>query len=222
MINGLRVVVWLMALAAWVTAACARPGPATTPERPREDMIVLLPDDDGSIGRATVSTASGTVELAGARASTVVTRRGARGAPDVAASPPSPVRTIGEGELRQLFGAAIAALPPPPRHFTLFFRLNSEELSAESRALVEDAIETAKDRPFADVVVRGHTDTTGRPARNFELGLRRANTVRALLVTAGLTRSSIDVASHGESELLVPTADDVFEPRNRRVEITVR
>ena len=44
----------------------------------------------------------------------------------------------------------------------------------------------------------------------------------ALLVQAGLDMAAIDVRSHGEAELLVPTADGVFEPRNRRVEVTVR
>jgi outer membrane protein OmpA-like peptidoglycan-associated protein len=129
---------------------------------------------------------------------------------------------MSEGDVRQLFGAAIAALPPPPRHFTLFFRFNSEELTAESRGLFGEVLQTARARVVPDVVVRGHTDTTGPPSRNFSLGLKRAHAVRALLVQSGLDRASIDVASHGEAELLVPTGDNVSEPRNRRVEITVR
>ena len=44
----------------------------------------------------------------------------------------------------------------------------------------------------------------------------------ALLVQAGLNPVALDVRSHGEGELLVPTADNVFEPKNRRVEVTVR
>jgi outer membrane protein OmpA-like peptidoglycan-associated protein len=72
------------------------------------------------------------------------------------------------------------------------------------------------------VVVRGHTDTTGSAAQNVALGLKRAHTVRSLLVNTGIDPSSIEVVSHGESELLVRTADDVFEARNRRVEITLR
>jgi outer membrane protein OmpA-like peptidoglycan-associated protein len=230
MIGRRTAVVWVTAVAA-VTAACARPRSVSTPDQLREDVIVLLPDADGSIGRATVTTSSGTVELAGARASTVVTRRRAladpgarRGRRELAPStpPPSPVKTMSESEVRELFGAAIDALPPPPRHFTLFFKFNSEELTDESRTVVAEVLETVMSRPFADVVVRGHTDTTGLRARNFTLGLKRANTVRALLVTNGLDRSLIDVASHGETELLVPTTDETFEPRNRRVEVTVR
>jgi outer membrane protein OmpA-like peptidoglycan-associated protein len=52
--------------------------------------------------------------------------------------------------------------------------------------------------------------------------MRRANSVRALLIDAGLNAAAIDARSHGEMELLVPTANGVFEPKNRRVEITVR
>jgi outer membrane protein OmpA-like peptidoglycan-associated protein len=42
------------------------------------------------------------------------------------------------------------------------------------------------------------------------------------LIEAGVDRSAIVVTSHGEATLLVPTADNVNEPRNRRVDITVR
>ena len=79
-----------------------------------------------------------------------------------------------------------------------------------------------KDRPVPEVVVIGHTDTTGTPASNFELGLKRATMVRALLVEAGLDAASIEVTSHGEAVLLVKTPDETYEPRNRRVEITIR
>ena len=47
-------------------------------------------------------------------------------------------------------------------------------------------------------------------------------TLVAVLVSAGLSLGQIEVGSHGESNLLVPTADNVNEPRNRRVEVTVR
>ena len=73
-----------------------------------------------------------------------------------------------------------------------------------------------------DLVIVGHTDTTGTPAANFDLGRERASMVRDLLVNAGLDAAVIDIASHGESELQVQTADETFEPRNRRAEMSVR
>jgi outer membrane protein OmpA-like peptidoglycan-associated protein len=129
---------------------------------------------------------------------------------------------MADAEVRRLFGDALAALPPPAQYFTLNFRFDSEVLTEESRALVPDILRAIGARPVPDVVVVGHTDTTGVSAMNFDLGLKRADTVRDLLVEAGLAASSIEVVSLGESDLLVPTADEVAEPRNRRVEIAVR
>jgi outer membrane protein OmpA-like peptidoglycan-associated protein len=62
----------------------------------------------------------------------------------------------------------------------------------------------------------------GTPAANYELGMKRAMTVRALLVDAGLDPGLIEVSSLGEADLLVKTPDETPEPRNRRVDITVR
>lgn len=207
---------WIAAMSAAAALCAAGCGPRSIAvrqsEAPRQDLIVLLPDANGSVGRVTVSTAGGTVELAGARASTQVS----------AGVAPGRVRTLSEGDVRDLFGDALAALPPAPQHFTLFFEFDSEELTPESRKLIGDVLQLVKGAPAADVIVLGHTDRTGTPTRNFDLGLRRANKVRAMLVQAGVRRSRIDVTSFGEREPLVKTADGVFEPRNRRVEVTVR
>ena len=100
--------------------------------------------------------------------------------------------------------------------------VESEELTDESRALLPQILQAVRNRPFPDVAVVGHTDTTGTNAGNYELGLRRANAIRGRLLEAGIDAALIEVSSHGESDLLVKTADGVPEPRNRRVEITVR
>jgi outer membrane protein OmpA-like peptidoglycan-associated protein len=181
-------------------------------QRPGRAVVVLLPDpEDGHVGRIVVSNPQGSKELASARASTRVTMTQA-----------PRIRTLSESDVNRLFGEILRTLPPPPRHFTLPFRFDSEELTEEGRKLLPDVLQAVKNYPVPEVVVIGHTDTTGTPQSNAELGLRRANAVRALLVQAGLDMAAIDVRSHGEAELLVPTADGVFEPRNRRVEVTVR
>jgi len=193
------------------TSACALQR-ARTPDRERQDLVVLLPDPGtGTVGRANASNAHGTVQLAAAGAAA---RSTANAAPEAT--------TLSDADIQRLFGAVLATLPPTPQRFTLFFRFDSEELTDESRRLVQDVLAIVKLRPQPDVVATGHTDTTGSPASNVELGLRRANAVRALLVEAGMAPSSIEVRSHGESELLVPTPDGVFERRNRRVDVSVR
>jgi outer membrane protein OmpA-like peptidoglycan-associated protein len=183
------------------------------PELPGQALVALLPDPDtGSVGRAVVTNARGKVELSEARHATLATARQA----------PEPVKSLSQSDVRGLFSDVLAALPPPPRHFTLFFRFDSEELTQASHAMTPDIVRAVKERRVADLLIVGHTDTTGSKARNFVLGLRRAHAVRDLLREAGLDLSAIDVISHGETELLVSTADGVFEARNRRVEITVR
>ena len=181
-------------------------------ERPGQVLVVLLPDSDsGTVGRVVVSNSEGSTELSTAWASTRVNT-----------SQAPTVRMLNESEVMRRFGDIIATLPPPSRHFTLLFRFDSEALTDEGAKLVQDVLQAVKSQPVPDVVVVGHTDTTGTPQSNAELGLRRANAVRTLLIEAGLGASAIEVRSHGEAELLVKTADGVFEPRNRRVEITVR
>ena len=73
-----------------------------------------------------------------------------------------------------------------------------------------------------EVVVIGHTDTLGDARANVALGLKRAKSVQGVLVDAGISPALIEVASHGEADQLVKTRDDRAEPRNRRVEISVR
>jgi outer membrane protein OmpA-like peptidoglycan-associated protein len=122
----------------------------------------------------------------------------------------------------RLFGDALVALPSMARRFTLHFQFESDELTAESRALVNEILAAVKERIMPEVLVVGHTDTMGTTSANFELGLKRATTVRNLLVDAGLNSSLIDLISHGEAEPVIQTPDDTPEPRNRRVEIAVR
>lgn len=174
-------------------------------------VVVLLPDADATVGRAGVGNKAGAVDLDEANEGARV-RRNQR----------PTVFTLTAADVRQTFGEALAALPPAPRRFVLNFRFESDELTDEAKAQVPRVLALVRERPFADVVVTGHTDTMGTPQANFDLGLKRANVVRNLLISAGLDTSQIQVTSLGESDLLVKTADESPEPRNRRVDIVVR
>jgi OmpA-OmpF porin, OOP family len=192
--------------------ACHRT-PVATPSPPSRDLIVLLPDPDGGApGRAMVSNQSGAVDLVSERDATQV----------AASRAPTPATPLDAADVERVFAAALSALPQPSQLFNLYFRFDSDELTDAARALVPEILRVVKERAGAEVVVVGHTDTTGGSASNLELGLKRANTLRALLVRAGFAPSLIEVESHGEADPLVPTADNTPEPLNRRVEVTVR
>ena len=72
------------------------------------------------------------------------------------------------------------------------------------------------------MVVIGHSDRLASDEFNDRLSLQRAGRVREELVRLGIPPARIQPAGRGEREPLVPTADGVAEPRNRRVESNVR
>lgn len=189
-----------------------RAQPAPTPPPP-ENVVGLLPEDDGSVGRIVVTNTGGTVTLTEANSVTLIS------AIDVSPAQPVPVNSA---EIARRFGAALDGLPEAQLEFTLYFQLGGDQLTAESEALLPGLLQAVQDRQSTDVSITGHTDTTGSPQLNYELALRRAESVASLLRQRGLDASFISVQSHGQSDLLVPTADNVAEPRNRRVEVTVR
>src|SRR5258705_13258934 len=134
------------------------PAPPATPSNPT--LVVLLPDPDTrATGRAIVSNEFGSTTLATPRASSRATGTAA----------PGPVVTISEDEVARIFGAALAGLPPAPRHFTLQFKFESDALTDQSTALIPDILQSVKAIPVPEVFVVGHPDTMGDKKANVAL-----------------------------------------------------
>ena len=125
-------------------------------------------------------------------------------------------------EVQQVFGPALAAQPTRPVSFTLYFLEGKDELTPESTQVFGQIGAEIARRPAPEIVVIGHTDRVGTAQANDALSLRRAGRVRDDLVRVGIAADRITVAGRGEREPLIPTEDEVAEPRNRRVEINVR
>ncbi len=125
-------------------------------------------------------------------------------------------------EVEARFGAAIKAQPSRSADFTLYFITGEDEFTIESKQVFEEVFMEIARRPTPDIVVIGHTDSVGTDTVNDALALRRAETVRAELIRRGIAPGNIVAVGRGKREPLVPTADGVAEPRNRRVEILVR
>jgi len=190
--------------AALLSACCGKPN----------DLVVVLPSSDGHVGGVVVQTGGDELVLdkayAGARPGTEVT-----GTVEVAAE-----------EVEQVFGNALAARPIPPKSYTLYFVSGSDELVPDSRAALEAMLAEVSARKAVEIVITGHTDTFGATEDNDRLSLERATAVEAQLKDAlaahGVASESISAVGRGERDLLVHTPDQKAEPRNRRVEITVR
>ena len=104
----------------------------------------------------------------------------------------------------------------------LYFKSGGADLTAESAALLPKVLKAVSLRPAVDVSVIGHTDTVGDKEYNRGLSLERAQFVANLLRKQGLKVHALTVESHGERNPLVKTPDNTAEPRNRRVEISIR
>lgn len=193
----------LLLACALVAAGCAAP-----PGTPRA-YVVLLENADGSAGK---------VAYDGPQGQATLTQPGQA----VALSGPATPFTLNLDRLQRDAGAAIAAQPRAPRSFLLYFDPGTAEINPASLALLPEILAEVRSRPIADLAIVGHTDTVGSAELNATLSLRRAEQVAQLLKEAAGAARQVEITSHGERNLLVPTADETAEPRNRRVEVTVR
>jgi len=176
-----------------------------------DELVVVLPGPDGKVGTVVV-------ERGGERA---VLNQPFAASRIVGGSGPQAQR-LGEGEVRREFGSLLGALPGRPKSFLLYFLEGSDEFTPESRAELESMLAELRQRGAPDVLVIGHTDRVGNVQSNDRLSLQRAERVRGELVKLGIAEARVQIAGRGEREPLVPTDDEVAEPRNRRVEISVR
>lgn len=111
------------------------------------------------------------------------------------------------------------AAAPAAREFTVYFEFDKATLTPEARSVIEQAATSANQAPMTRITVTGHTDTVGSADYNQGLSERRADAVRQALIAGGLPANEIVANGAGKSELAVPTADGVKEPRNRRAVI---
>jgi len=133
--------------------------------------------------------------------------------------------------LRYAFGAAPApapvvaptpaAAPAPARTFLVFFDFDRADLTDRARQIIGEAATNSR-TGTTRIEVSGHADRSGTPQYNQRLSERRAQAVAAELERRGVARSAMSIQAFGESRPLVPTADGVREPQNRRVEIVLR
>ncbi len=117
---------------------------------------------------------------------------------------------------------APAAAPAPARTYLVFFDWNRADLTDRARQIIAEAAQNSRRVQVTRIEVSGFTDTSGSAVYNQGLSVRRAEAVAAELTRLGIARSSMSIQGFGQTRLLVPTADNVREPQNRRVEIVLR
>lgn len=188
----------LIALALLV-AGCA---PAT--------RVTLLPQPDGSASAVEVSARQSNVVLSKPYESAVV------------GSNAVDTEQLDAKSVQERYNRLLMVQPGQPERFTLYFEPGTSNLTPESTSELAEVLSKAIARAGGEIVVVGHTDRVGTVESNDTLSLRRAQAVRELVIQRGFDALRVDAIGRGEREPVVPTADEVAEPKNRRVEIIVR
>lgn len=175
-----------------------------------ESYVTLLENTDGSVGQVIVKGVEGETLID--KANTGANLDGSS----------KEAFVVSAEQLQKDFGQALQARPDLPETFLLYFEMTGMKLTAESEALIPKIKESISKHKAVDISIIGHSDTVGAEEMNAELALKRAAFVRDFFDAKALDIKEITLTSHGEKNLLVKTADEVKEPKNRRVEVTVR
>jgi outer membrane protein OmpA-like peptidoglycan-associated protein len=174
------------------------------------ERIILLPSKDGRKSSVVVRRATGEFELAAPYQSVELVNGLEQ------------KKTYAVEDLQQRYGEVLEVQPARPFTYTLYFIAGLTQLTTQSKEALNEVTRKIKSFPAAQVTVIGHTDRVGSDAENDVLSLKRANTVRDMLIQIGIRDGAIEVVGRGEREPLVRTADGVSEEKNRRVEIKLR
>ena len=165
----------------------------------------------GIIGKVTGKTATGAIVGAavGGSAGAVIGRQMDKQAEELEGElEGAKVERVGEG-IQVTFDSAI------------LFAVNSSDLSSQARVNLADLAQSLNDYPNTEILIAGHTDSTGPEEYNQKLSEERAGSAAMQLLEAGVEGSRLSVIGHGEMEPVADNSSDFGRSQNRRVEIAI-
>ena len=148
-------------------------------------------------------------------------------APEPVAAPVAPAAPAAPRAAPTPAPAPAAAAPQPPAATKVtyaadaFFDFDKSVLKPEGKAKLDDLVGKVKDINLEVIIAVGHTDSVGSVAYNQRLSVRRAEAVKAYLVSKGIEKNRVYTEGKGK---LQPVADNKTaegRAKNRRVEIEV-
>jgi outer membrane protein OmpA-like peptidoglycan-associated protein len=134
-------------------------------------------------------------------------------------TPPSKPQNVSKEDLDSLMDNTIEASNKEELSYVLYF--NGLNLVDESLQKVQELLENIAKRENGYITIIGHTDTVGSKERNDIVSAKRAQVIKNLILEAKVPYLKIDTQAYAESNLAVPTNDEVEEPLNKRVEIFI-
>ena len=163
------------------------------------------------IGKATGKTATGAIVGAavGGTAGAIIGRQMDKQAAELEEElEGADVERVGEG-IQVTFDSAI------------LFEVNSYTLSAESKQNLNNLSTSLVEYGNTEVIIAGHTDSTGPEDYNQKLSEQRADAAATELVRGGVSASRISIVGHGELEPKTSNDTAFGRQQNRRVEVAI-
>lgn len=105
------------------------------------------------------------------------------------------------------------------KEYVIYFDTNSADVADSERPKLNQAAQEIRMFNPSDVLVAGYTDTRGSDDYNQKLSEKRAKTVSQILSVLSVDNNIVNLSALGESDLPVPTEDNVDNQENRRVQI---
>ena len=102
-----------------------------------------------------------------------------------------------------------------------FFDFDKSVLKPEGRAKLDDLVSKIQGINLEVIIAVGHTDSVGSEAYNQRLSVRRAEAVKAYLVSKGIERNRIYTEGKGEKQPVADNRTAEGRAKNRRVEVEV-
>jgi OOP family OmpA-OmpF porin len=152
----------------------------------------------------------------------------AKPAPKAAAPAPAPAPAPAAKAAVPAPAAKPAAPKPPPAAATkvtyaadAFFDFDKSVLKAEGKAKLDDLVGKVKGINLEVIIAVGHTDSVGTDAYNQKLSVKRADAVKAYLVSKGIEKNRVYTEGKGEKQPVADNKTSAGRSKNRRVEIEV-
>lgn len=103
----------------------------------------------------------------------------------------------------------------------VFFALDSYELSAEARSVLQTSAKVLQQQASWQITVEGHCDERGTAEYNLSLGERRALAAKTYLVSLGIGADRLRTVSYGKEFPFDPGHDDSAWAKNRRAHFVI-
>ena len=103
----------------------------------------------------------------------------------------------------------------------ILFDIDKTDVKPVAQASLKKLALSLQNNPQTNILVVGHTDSTGTAAHNMDLSIRRAGSVKSYLITAGVNGSRLNTQGKGETEPIADNRTSEGRAQNRRVEIVI-